>query len=600
MNKITTTELKKIYLDFFKTKNHAVIGSAPLIPEHDPTVLFTTAGMHPLVPFLMGEAHPNGKRLVNFQKCVRTGDIEEVGDNRHLTFFEMLGNWSLGDYFKKEAIAWSFEFLTAKLKIPVEKLFVTCFEGDKDAPKDEESATLWEKTGVLQNHIFFLPKKDNWWGPAGETGPCGPDTEIFYYVGEESWNGKTRPGDESGEFIEIWNDVFMSYNRKFKDQNSKIKYYFEPLKRKNVDTGLGVERTVAVMSDLADVYRVDSLWPLVVTVMNLLRIEESEQEAYYQKNKKPLRVIVDHFRAATFILGDERGVTPSNLDQGYVLRRLIRRAVRFGKQLGLSKEICLSREIAAKVIDFFEADYPELARNRDKILDELAKEEAKFEKTLERGLKVFNRMTHIGGAEAFQLSATYGFPFEMTQELALERNIVVNSRQFEEEYKKHQALSRKGSEKRFKGGLADASEISKKYHTATHLLHQALREVLGQHVEQRGSNITAERLRFDFSHPVKLTPEEKQKVEKLVNAQIAAKIPIEYQVMKVNEAKNKGAIGLFTAKYGERVKVYEIGDFSKEICGGPHADNTGDLGHFRIKKEEASSAGVRRIKAVLE
>lgn len=595
-------------MDFFKKKKHVVIDSAPMIPEHDPTALFISAGMHPLVPYLMGEKHPSGKKLTNFQKCVRTGDIEEVGDETHLTFFEMLGNWSLGDYYKREAIKWSFEFLTSVLKISSDKLFVTCFEGDDDILKDQESAKIWEEVGLRHDHIFFLGKKDNFWGPVGNVGPCGPDTEMFYYTSKKEWNKKSKPGS-SDDFVEIWNDVFMGYEKKIKIQNSKVKstiqkskvdYEYIELSQKNIDTGMGLERTVAILNGFSDVYRIDTLWPLVLTVMKVLNVKEEKFEKYYLDHHESIRVIVDHLRAATFILGDQRGVVPSNLDQGYVLRRLVRRAIRHGRKLGVPKDVCLSTYLAKEVVDLMGETYPELLENRGKIINELYAEEKKFEMTLERGLKQFEKIEKVTGEEAFKLFSTYGFPLELTVELAKEKGIDINKKDFEREFKKHQDLSRKGAKKRFKGGLADDSEISRKYHTATHLLHKALKELLGDHVSQKGSNITAERLRFDFSHPKKLTDQEKKKVEEIVNSKIKEALPVKIEEMTVKEAKEKGAIGLFESKYGDQVKVYSVGDYSKEICGGPHVKNTKELGTFKIKKEESSSAGIRRIKAVLE
>ena len=615
---ITSAELRQKYLDFFVAKGHKVIPSASLIPENDPTVLFTTAGMHPLVPYLLGASHPEGRRLASVQKCVRLQDIDEVGDNRHDTFFEMLGNWSLGDYFKKEAIEWSWEFLTSPkyLGLDLKKLAVSVFAGDDDAARDEESAKIWKSLKVPEHKIAYLPKTNNWWGPAGLTGPCGPDTEIFYWKGESEFPPKnSNPGADENNWLEIWNDVFMQYNKTAKGN-------FEPLKQKNVDTGMGLERTLVALNGLADVFQIDTFWPLIQ------KIEEISGREYVESKEitRSMRIVADHLRTATMIMGDDKGVTPSNVDQGYVVRRLIRRAVRHGRLLGIKENFC--SQIAGEVIKIFEEIYPEVKRNQEFILNEIAKEESKFRNTVEQGLKEFEKLLagfqkafdktgklnkEISGKQAFKLYDTYGFPLEMTQELAVENNLAVDASGFNEAFKAHQDLSRSGAEQKFKGGLADQGEMSVKYHTATHLLHAALRAVLGKHVEQRGSNITAERLRFDFSHPEKLTEDQKEQVEDLVNYAIKNNYPITFAEMTVPEAKAGGAMGLFEDKYGSKVKVYSVGEpkgepdahlnsltFSKEICGGPHADKTGDLGKFRITKEEAASAGTRRIKAVLE
>jgi len=621
-------ELRKKYLEFFKTKGHAVIPGASLIPVNDPTVLFTTAGMHPLVPFLLGEKHPAGKRLANVQKCVRTGDIDAVGDSWHLTFFEMLGNWSLGDYWKKEAIEWSFEFLTKKehLAIPPGKLSVTVFAGDKDAPKDKESAEIWQKVGIPEERIYYLPKEDNWWGPAGKTGPCGPCTEMFYDTGKPKCSENCRPGCACGKFAEIWNDDFMEYYKKIKNQKSKIKttdqnskideieYEYVPLEQKNVDTGMGVERTVAVLNGCDNVYETELFKPIIEKIASLAGMSkpidsfeqlynpgaamDKEIEGLKDKAEKMkiLRIIADHIKAATFILAE--GLEPSNVERGYVLRRLIRRAVRYGKQLEI-KDI-FTFKLAQSVIEIYRDIYPELLNRKGFIEEQLMKEEGKFGETLEKGLKQFEKKEKISGKDAFDLYQTYGFPLEMTLELAKEKRMAVDVKEFEEELKKHQEISRAGAEQKFKGGLADHSEQVVKYHTAAHLMLAALRQILGEHVVQKGSNITAERLRFDFSHPQKLTPEQIKTVEDLVNYQIEKDLPVKMEEMSLEEAKKQGAMGIFEARYGERVKVYSIGDFSKEICGGPHVQNTGILGKFKIAKEEASSAGVRRIKAVLE
>ncbi len=583
-------ELIKKYLDFFKSKGHKVIPNASLIPENDPTVLFTTAGMHPLVPFLLGQKHPLGKRLCNVQRCLRTQDIEEVGDSYHHTFFEMLGNWSLGDYWKKEAIEYSFEFLTKVLKIPIERLAVSVFGGDKElpqVPRDDESAEIWMSLGIPKERIAYLSKSENWWGPAGRTGPCGPDTEMFY------WKPNDIPAPEKFDpndkrWVEIWNDVLMQYN---KDEKGN----YNPAEQKNIDTGMGVERTVAVLNGLEDNYLSECFKPIIQ------KIEEISQLEYGKDKEKTraMRIIADHLKAAVFVIAD--GIVPSNTEQGYVLRRLIRRAVRYGNFLGIKEFVTA---VALPVFEIYE-DYPELRKNKDRILTELEKEERKFNMTLEKGLKVFERLiqgkTTLTGKDSFLLYQSYGFPFEMTKELAEEKGIKVSREEFEKEFKKHQELSRTATIGKFKSGLADSSEKTTKLHTATHLLLAALRKVLNDdNIVQKGSNITPERLRLDFNFPRKLTPEELKKVEELVNEQIQKSLEVKREEMTVEEAKKQGALGVFDEKYGDVVSVYTIGDFSKEICAGPHVKNTSELGHFRIKKEESSSAGVRRIKAVLE
>ena len=596
MNKeITSSELRQKYLDFFKERGHAVIPSASIIPNNDPTVLFTTAGMHPLVPYLMGQKHPEGTRLTDVQKCIRTGDIDEVGDASHLTFFEMLGNWSLGDYFKKEAIAWSYEFLTSPkyLGLDPDKLAFTVFEGDSDAPRDEESAELWKAQGVKEDHIFYLPKKHNWWGPAGQTGPCGPDTEMFIITDKEPCGEDCSPACSCGRYLEIWNDVFMQYHKNADGT-------FEPLQQKNVDTGMGLERTLCVLTGKDSVYETEIFSEQLAKISELCgkMYGESEQVT------RAFRIIADHLRTATIILGDDLGVSPSNVDQGYVLRRLIRRAVRFGRKLDMPENF--TPAIAQVVIDKYKSVYPELERNKDFVLEQLRLEEERFAKTLEQGTKEFEKLVDklkisgtLSGRLAFRLYDTFGFPIEMTQELARENGLTVDIDGFNAAFKKHQELSKAGSEQKFKGGLADHSEETTKLHTATHLLHAALRKVLGDEVAQKGSNITAERLRFDFSFHRKMEPEEIAEVQRLVNEAIERKMPITMEEMSVEDARNSGAIGLFGDKYGERVKVYTMGDFSKEICGGPHASNTGDLVAFKIQKEQSSSAGVRRIKAII-
>ena len=629
-------ELREKFLNFFKEKGHAIIPSAPLIPENDPTVLFTTAGMHPLVPYLLGEKHPLGKRLADSQKCLRTTDIDDVGDNRHLTFFEMLGNWSLGDYFKKEAIAWSWEFLTEKkyLGLEPERLYMTVFAGDENAPIDQESIDNWKlqfkKAGIdaevcpysqpiggnKNYRIFPLPSKDNWWGPAGQTGPCGPCSEMFYDVAPGVALQKNFDEEvENARIMEIWNDVFMEFNKTAEGR-------FEKLSQQNVDTGMGLERTISVLNGKNDTFDNELFWPLFEKINEVSGKKYDES----QDITKAMRIVADHIKAATFILAE--GLEPSNVERGYVLRRLIRRAVRYGKQLGIND--IFTFKVANEVIDLYHEVYPELHENRAFIEEQLVREEEKFGKTLERGLKEFDYLAEaaqsassrkgavpsswttgpspmslsgqgrLSGFEVFHLYDTYGFPLEITKELAKENGLEIDESGFKEEFKKHQELSRAGAEQKFKGGLADHSEQVVKYHTAAHLMLAALRQVLGGHVVQKGSNITAERLRFDFSHPLKLKPEEMQKVEDLVNEKIQEDLPVKMEEMSLDEAKVQGAMGVFESKYGERVKVYSINNFSKEICGGPHAEQTGLLGKFKIVKEEASSAGVRRIKAILE
>ena len=581
-------ELRKKYFEFFKEKKHALISSASLIPEHDPTVLFTTAGMHPLVPFLMGQPHPRGNRIVDVQKCIRTGDIDEVGDPSHLTFFEMLGNWSLGDYWKKEAIEWSYEFLTSKkwLGLDKNKLYVTVFAGDDDAPRDNESAKIWKSIGIPEKRIFYLPKKDNWWGPAGQTGPCGPDSEMFIDTGKEKCGKACQPGCSCGKYFEVWNDVFMEYE---KTKNGE----YIPLKQKNVDTGMGVERTIAMLQKKDTVFETELFRPII----DLIKKEAKEE------NTKSIRVISDHLKTATFILAEN--IAPSNLDQGYILRRLIRKSIRHFRILGIEKENFTS-EIAKIVVDMYKDFYKELEKNKSFILDELEKEEEKFKRTLEKGLREFNKIIIknkkiVTGKAAFLLFSSYGFPLEMTEELAKENNLKVNKKEFEKEFKKHQQLSRTGAEKRFKGGLADSSGETKKLHTATHMLNEALRIILkNKNIIQKGSNITPERLRFDFNFDRKLTEKELSQVEDLVNKKIQEALPVKKQEMSLEEAKKLDIQGVFEDKYGKKVSVYSIGEFSKEICGGPHVTNTSELGKFKIKKEESSAAGIRRIKAILE
>ncbi len=594
MKQLTSLELRQLFLDFFAGKGHAIIPSASLIPENDPTVLFTTAGMHPLVPYLLGAKHPEGKRLANSQKCVRTGDIDEVGDDSHCTFFEMLGNWSLGDYFKKEAIEFSFEFLTSDKWLGIEKdrLYISCFAGDDDAPRDTESANIWESLGVDKSHIFFFGKKHNWWGPAGQSGPCGPDTEMFIDTGAPKCSENCDPSCSCGKYLEVWNDVFMQYNKTAEGA-------FEPLEQKNVDTGMGLDRTVAVLQKKSSVYETDLFKPIMDKIAKLSGLQYGESE----DTTRAFRIIADHVRCATFILGDEKAVTPSNVDQGYVLRRLIRRAVRFSLRIGIERMSLSS--IAKTVVDKYKDVYPELARNQSRIINELNLEEERFSRTITQGLKEFEKLQDrlesklIPGADAFRLYDTFGFPLEFTLELANENGLQVDIKGFEQAFLNHQKISGAGAGQRFKGGLADTGKASAMLHTATHLMHEALRRVLGKEVEQRGSNITAERLRFDFTFSRKVEQHELAEVERLVNDAIKAGLEIKCEEMSLDKAKAQGAIGLFESKYGNTVKVYSAGSFSKEICGGPHAQNTGELGVFKIQKEQSSSAGVRRIKAVL-
>ena len=651
MKQLSSNELRALFLKFFQKKGHSVIPSASVIPENDPTVLFTTAGMHPLVPYLLGQKHPQGTRLTDVQKCIRTGDIDEVGDMSHLTFFEMLGNWSLGDYFKDQMIPWSWEFLTSPewLGIDPDKLAFTVFEGDEDCPRDEEAANLWRKCGVKDDHLFYLPKEHNWWGPAGVTGPCGPDTEMFI-ITKKPCGPDCSPACHCGAYLEIWNDVFMQYNKQ-KDGS------FIPLTQKNVDTGMGLERTICVLNGKKSVYETDAFTGI------LAKIEELCGKKYTpdDENTRAFRIVADHMRTSTFIIGDPRGIGPSNVGQGYILRRLIRRAVRYGMGLGLQEGF--TAEIAKVIIDQYKAVYPELEQNKAFVLEQLTLEEGRFARTLKQGEKEFDKVmnnlrrtreamekiladdtlaaaeeavkTHvlrpqpdmvsaieavkagdlakvkaecqrihdslnvIDGRSAFKLYDTYGFPIEITKELAAENGLTVDEADFAKRFEQHQATSRSGAEQIFKGGLADHSEQTTCLHTATHLLQAALRKVLGDEVHQKGSNITAERLRFDFTFGRKVTPEELAQLEALVNDAIAAKVPITMEEMTVSEAKAQGAMGLFESKYGEVVRVYTMGPYSKEICGGPHANNTGDLVSFKIIKEEASSAGVRRIKATI-
>lgn len=592
MKPLKSYELREQYLNFFKEKGHSVISSASLIPENDPSVLFTTAGMHPLVPYLLGEKHPNGNRLTDVQKCVRTGDIDDVGDATHCTFFEMLGNWSLGDYFKKESITFSFEFLTKTLSIPVEKLAVSVFAGDQDAPRDEESAGVWHSLGIPKDKIFYLPKENNWWY-AGATGPCGPDTEIFVDTGKEACSEECSPACDCGKYVEIWNNVFMEFYRNERGE-------FENLKQKNVDTGMGLERTICMLNGYKSVYETD----LFADVIELLESLSNKKYSENDDTTRAMRIIADHIRTATFILGDDIGIVPSNVDQGYILRRLIRRAYRFARLIDLDSIDLV--KVSEKFIEKYKAVYLELERNKDRVLKELSVEIERFSKTLENGLKELEKVLKyvqgdtLNGKTAFRLYDTFGFPIEITEELAHEKGFKVDLEGYEKASREHQLKSQAGAEQKFKGGLADSGEATTNLHTATHIMLACLKKLLNNNdIHQKGSNITAERLRFDFNFDRPLTDEEKTTLESMVNEVIERKIDVICEEMTVEDAKNSGATGIFDSKYGERVKVYTIGNVSKEICGGPHAKNTGDLGKFVIKKEQSSSAGVRRIKAVL-
>ena len=580
-------EIRNKYLNFFKEHGHKVIPSAPLIPENDPSVLFTTAGMQPLVPYLLGEKHPEGKRLTDYQKCLRTNDIDEVGDNRHLTYFEMLGNWSLGDYFKEEAIAMSFEFLTKELGIPVEKLSVTCFAGDEDCPRDTITAECWKKAGIPEDRIYFFGKDDNWW-IAGEEGPCGSDTEMFYDTGKPKCSEGCNPSCGCGKYVEIWNNVFMEY---YKDKDGK----YTKLKQHNVDTGLGLERMTMLLQGKETPFDTELFAPVMNKLQELAVVDDIASR----------RIVAEHLRASMMIILD--GGLPSNVDRGYILRRLIRRMTRHLRKLQINLDVL--PELIELNIETLKEMYPELVRNKEKIVSVIIEEKNKFEKTLERGEKEFNKIAKkleeqgkdtLLGKDIFNLYETYGFPPEVTADLARERNLKIDNKEFEQLFKEHQEKSRMGSEQKFKGGLSGNGEMETKYHTATHLLNAALKVVLGKDIHQKGSNITPERMRFDFSCDHKLTDEEKQKVEELVNKWIQEEIPVKVEEMKKDEAIKSGAECMFIEKYPDIVTVYSIGDVSKELCGGPHVKNTKELGKFKIKKEEASSAGVRRIKAVLE
>ena len=581
-------ELRRKYIEYFKRNGHKEIPSAPVVPENDPTVLFTTAGMHPLVPYLLGEPHPQGKRLTDYQKCIRTGDIDSVGDPCHLTYFEMMGNWSLGDYFKDESIKMSYNFLKDELGFDMDKISVTVFAGEDGIPRDEEAANAWANMGIPRDRIFYLGREDNWWGPAGETGPCGPDTEIFFDTGKPKCSENCNPSCSCGKYLEIWNNVFMQYN---KTKDGK----YEPLKQKNVDTGLGLERVISLLQGKNNVYETELFADVIAKIQELAK----------NFNINSARIIADHLRASIFMIID--GVRPSNVEQGYVLRRLLRRVIRHMRKVEIDPSEIST--LVEKFVEIMAEMYPEVPANKDTIIEVIKEEKDKFVKTLEHGEKEFIKNAEktkaegkekLDGEVVFRLYDTFGFPPEMTAELAEEKGLKVDMKEFEELFKKHQEISRAGSEAKFKGGLADHSEKTTAYHTATHLLHKALQIVLGEHATQKGSNLTAERLRFDFMNPQKLTPEELKRVEDIVNEQIQRDLPVTCEEMSLEDAQKSGATGLFVNKYGDKVKVYTIGDFSKEICGGPHVDRTGKLGHFKIIKEEAVSAGVRRIKAILE
>lgn len=588
---MTANELRTMYVNFFKERGHKEIASASLLPENDPTVLFTTAGMHPLVPYLLGEKHPSGKRLTDVQKCVRTEDIDEVGDDTHCTFFEMLGNWSLGDYFKQESISMSFEFLTKHLNIPVNRLAVTVFEGDEIVPADEEAAEIWKSHGLKEEQIFRYGREDNWWGPAGQTGPCGPDTEIFYDMGKPKCGPDCGPSCHCGKYVEIWNNVFMQFNKEADGS-------FTELKQKNVDTGMGLERVLTIFNGKTNVYDTELFMPVMEKLKKIL---EGERKALTERDR---RIICEHTRTITFILGDPMKISPSNTEQGYILRRLIRRIIRLFKKADITTNyLC---QLSDVIIQQYKVTYPELGDNREFILEQLQKEYTLFSKTLDDGLKKANRYLDnisaggiLSGELAFKLYDTFGFPIEFTSELALEKGHQVDMDGFRRKFEEHQEKSRQGAAGKFAGGLADNNEQTARLHTATHLLNGALRMVLGNEVSQRGSNITSQRLRFDFSFGRKVTKEELSQVEAIVNEAIGKNIDVILEEMTPEKAYKEGAIGVFSGKYGEIVKVYTIHGYSKEICGGPHAKNTGELVSFKILKEEASSAGVRRIKAVI-
>ena len=590
---MTGDELRQQFLNFFAQRGHTIIPSAPLVPENDPTALFISAGMQPLVPYLLGESHPGGRRLTNVQKCLRTDDIEEVGDISHNTFFEMLGFWSLGDYWKQDSLRWTLEWFTGVLGLEQERISVTVFACDSDAPRDDEAVQVWLELGIPRERIYYLPKKDNWWGPAGKTGPCGPDSELFYDTGRPKHGPDCQPGCTCGKYIEIGNNVFMQFNKTEEGA-------YEPLQQRNIDVGLGLERTLCVQQGVSDVYTTDLFAPIMQRIGELR--ERQQTNLSPEEEQRLTRIIADHLRAATFILADE--VLPGNVEQGYICRRLIRRAVRCGHELGLSHPF--TAEVARVVIAHYGPVYPELLERQETILNELTREEERFGQTLLRGLREFQKLedglrrrgeTVLTGEMVFRLFDTFGFPPGLTEELARERGLSADLDGFAARFKQHQERSRQA--KKFKGGLADSSERTTRLHTATHLLQQALRDVLGTHVHQMGSNITPERLRFDFSHPTKLTGEQIQRVEEIVNAQIQRDLRMSVEVMPLQRALEQGALAFFGERYGEQVKVYKIGDYSMEVCGGPHVQQTGGMGRFHILKAETIGQGVQRIRANL-
>ena len=595
MKNFTVKQLKKMWIDFFTSHNHTQIQGSSLVPENDGSVLFTTAGMQPLVPYLLGKPHPQGKRLFNVQRCLRTNDIDSVGDANHFTFFEMLGNWSLGDYFKEEAIHNSFEFLTSEkyLGLPINRLAVTVFEGDDSAPRDTESAEIWEKAGMPKNQIFYFGKDNNWWS-AGETGPCGPDTEMFYVTDKPACGPNCSPACDCGHYVEIGNNVFMQYVVKNAGEKPQL------LSQKNVDTGMGLERNVAALNGFKSAYEID-------VMKGAINVLESISTAKYEDNDatiKAYRIVVDHLRASTFILGDEHRVSPSNVGQGYVLRRLIRRAVTYAKKIGA--DTTKLSEIVDYFVDYYNDDCPILKVNHNVIIEELNAEVKKFNNTLNAGMKEFEKATRnlqnntLGGDVAFKLHDTFGFPIELTKELCSENGILIDMDGYKKEVEVHQELSRASLSQAFKGGLAGHGEMETKYHTCTHIVLQTLKRMFGDQVEQRGSNITPERMRFDFNLDHKMTEEEKKELEDRVNEVIKQDLPVHFEVMTPQKAHEIGAIGIFDSKYGDEVNVYFIGDYDVQICGGPHVKHTGELGHFKLQKEESSSAGVRRIKGILE
>ncbi len=594
---MTGDELRQAFLTFFAQRGHAIIPSAPLVPENDPTALFISAGMHPLVPYLLGESHPKGRRLTNVQKCLRTDDIEEVGDISHNTFFEMLGFWSLGDYWKQDSLRWTLEWFTSVLGLEQERISVTVFAGDSDAPRDDEAVQIWLGLGIPQERIYYLPKKDNWWGPSGKTGPCGPDSELFYDTGRPKHGPDCQPGCNCGKYIEIGNNVFMQYHKTEEGT-------FVPLKQCNIDVGLGLERTLCVLLGVEDVYTTDLFSPLVLHIRELVQRQAYKTTLPPEQEQRLIRIIADHLRAATFIIAD--GVTPSNVEQGYICRRLIRRAVRSGHELGIAGTF--TAEVAQAVITRYGSIYPELHQRQVTILNELTREEERFERTLAKGLRELQKLeerlrqrgkTVLSGEAVFRLFDTFGFPPTLTAELARERGLSTDMEGFNTLFKQHQERSRQANQEKFAGGLADHSARTTQLHTATHLLQQALRDVLGPHVHQMGSNITPQRLRFDFSHPRKLSLEEIRQVEEIVNQQIQRDLPVRMEVMPLQQALDQGALAFFGERYGDMVNVYKIGDYSMEVCGGPHVQHTGGMGHFRIIKAESIGQGVQRIRADL-